>query len=72
LPRLPKLEKAAEENTYDNVKAKALEYAERKQGARHYAAEHGRKRLKTIVSTLQKLQSVVERRAVATQDRSSR
>jgi hypothetical protein len=62
LAEAAKLEKAAEENTYDNVKAKALEYAERKKALDIMQAEMG-VRDEEIVQ-LQKLQAVVERRAV--------
>jgi hypothetical protein len=62
LAEAAKLEKAAEENTYDNVKAKALEYAERKKALDIMQAEMGVRDEEII--QLQKLQAVVERRAV--------
>ena len=62
LAEAAKLEKAAEENTYDNVKAKALEYAERKKALDIMQAEMG-VRDEEIVQ-LQKVQAAVERRAV--------
>jgi len=62
LEEAAKLEKAAEENTYDNVKAKALEYAERKKALDIMQAEMGVRDEEII--QLQKVQAVVERRAV--------